>query len=249
MKEGKKVGTLLGLGIFLMPYIFLWPLLRGDYRTRDKLFGVLWLTTLIAAVVVGSAQSPHTQSEPSPVVQTHERGLKDGLISYQSRWEPIYKKFSGKWAQDKNAASDFSFEFKNNEAYAHFLIKRDGLPQEIVLPVMDDDCKEKETGYGLIGDSDQKIGLELVQYQRGAYFYQAVCHDYGSASGHIFVKDSMKALTAYTCREKECRNSTSYIDVSEERHYVEEERVAPSYEDEPPAAPASDPLVESQPAD
>ena len=40
----KKVGILLGIGIFLMPYLFSWFTLRSGYSKNTKIISFIWLS-------------------------------------------------------------------------------------------------------------------------------------------------------------------------------------------------------------
>ena len=71
----RSVGFWLGLGIFLLPIIFAWFLLRQGYSTRSRFIGVAWLFTLMAVLGLegkGVASSAAAPSQPAKVVQQVE---------------------------------------------------------------------------------------------------------------------------------------------------------------------------------
>lgn len=59
---GRKVGAFLGIGILLLPFAFVWPLLRRGYSVRARLVGFAWL--LFAVVIV--SVSRNTPPDPAP---------------------------------------------------------------------------------------------------------------------------------------------------------------------------------------
>jgi hypothetical protein len=75
----RSVGFWLGLGIFLLPMIFAWFLLRQGHSTRSRFIGVAWLVLTLVAVlgredqdVASSAAAPNQpatgvqQAQPLP---------------------------------------------------------------------------------------------------------------------------------------------------------------------------------------
>lgn len=74
-KEGaRKVGFLLGIGIFLVPIVFAWFLLRKGHSTLSRVVGFVWLA-LVCLVWIGSLNAPPVPDSQSnavtpPVAQT-----------------------------------------------------------------------------------------------------------------------------------------------------------------------------------
>lgn len=69
----RSVGFWLGLGIFLLPMIFAWFLLRQGHSTRSRFIGVAWLVLTLVAVLgqqgKGVASSTAAPNQPTKVVQ------------------------------------------------------------------------------------------------------------------------------------------------------------------------------------
>lgn len=61
----RKVGILLGIGIFLLPIIFSWFTLRTGHSTLSRIVGFGWLAIVIIAAAVGG--TPATTPSGSPV--------------------------------------------------------------------------------------------------------------------------------------------------------------------------------------
>ena len=60
--QQRKVGFLLGLGIFLIPIVFVWFLLRKGHSTLSRVLGFGWLALCVIAVVSSSGTSPSASS-------------------------------------------------------------------------------------------------------------------------------------------------------------------------------------------
>lgn len=54
----RKVGFLLGLGIFLLPIFFVWFLLRSGHTTRARIIGFIWFGLTLFAAAGRSPDSP-----------------------------------------------------------------------------------------------------------------------------------------------------------------------------------------------
>lgn len=69
----RSVGFWLGSGIFLLPMIFAWFLLRQGYSTRSRCIGIAWLVLTLIAVLGQQgkdlASSTAAPSQPAKVVQ------------------------------------------------------------------------------------------------------------------------------------------------------------------------------------
>lgn len=63
----RKVGLLLGLGIFVFPYIFVWFLLRRGYSALSRTFGFGWLTLFLVPQFLGSPQTTATRQPAANV--------------------------------------------------------------------------------------------------------------------------------------------------------------------------------------
>ena len=62
--QPRKVGVLLGLGIFLMPYIFAWFLLRKGHTQLARVVGFVWLGFMVLALAISP---PAPAPAPQPV--------------------------------------------------------------------------------------------------------------------------------------------------------------------------------------
>ena len=56
-KKTKRIGLLLGVGIFAMPYLFCWLTLRDGYSTRARLASFMWMLFLLLFVLSGAAHA------------------------------------------------------------------------------------------------------------------------------------------------------------------------------------------------
>lgn len=67
-KQERKVGLLLGVGIFSMPYIFGWFLLRDGHGTRARVIGLGWtaITIINFMVFFGQINTPISQNNTTP---------------------------------------------------------------------------------------------------------------------------------------------------------------------------------------
>lgn len=54
----RKVGILLGLGIFLLPFVFVWFLLRKGHSTLSRVLGFGWLGLVLIAGFSGNHDNP-----------------------------------------------------------------------------------------------------------------------------------------------------------------------------------------------
>ena len=61
----RKVGFLLGLGIFLLPYIFSWFVLRKGYSVLARVISFAWLGFVILIAIVGQGDGKTTTASPS----------------------------------------------------------------------------------------------------------------------------------------------------------------------------------------
>lgn len=58
----RKVGLLLGLGIFLMPYIFSWFTLRRGHTTTARAVSFVWLGILLLGMILTPPPKPQPES-------------------------------------------------------------------------------------------------------------------------------------------------------------------------------------------
>jgi hypothetical protein len=65
-KQEKKVGLLLGIGIFFMPYIFSWFLLRDGHSTKARVLGLGWMAIIISMVFFSPKNIPTSQNNTTP---------------------------------------------------------------------------------------------------------------------------------------------------------------------------------------
>lgn len=73
-KQERKVSLLLVVGIFFIPYIFGWFLLRDGHSTKARVLGLGWMAIIISMVFFGGKNTPTTQNTPtaaSTVTQPH----------------------------------------------------------------------------------------------------------------------------------------------------------------------------------
>lgn len=47
----RSVSFLLGLGVFVMPYIFAWLLLRPGYSAKPRIIGFVWMSVMLASIL------------------------------------------------------------------------------------------------------------------------------------------------------------------------------------------------------
>lgn len=100
----RKVSFLLGLGIFLMPYIFSWFTLRHGYSIVSRVISFVWLSALVLSLVlnppknqISSSTSPdgkkatlvETDSEPVSSVSWQQI---DAIYDLKSKTTDIQKK-------------------------------------------------------------------------------------------------------------------------------------------------------------
>jgi len=83
--QTRSVGFLLGLGIFLVPIIFVWFLLRQGHSTLSRVIGFAWLALAVFAAVVqepsdstaGSAETSSMSSRAAAPASQPEEPLKE----------------------------------------------------------------------------------------------------------------------------------------------------------------------------
>lgn len=113
--QQRKVGILLGIGIFLMPYIYSWFTLRAGYSAKVRVVAFSWLAILIISFIItskngetslGKSNSKEQQLSAKALNETKaEADLK--LLSVTCRQEGNFSKLIG---EVENISSD---GFKN----------------------------------------------------------------------------------------------------------------------------------------
>lgn len=68
--QPRKIGFLLGVGIFLLPYLFAWVLLRKGYSARARIVSFGWLALIV--LVAASSQAPTNHSTPATQARESE---------------------------------------------------------------------------------------------------------------------------------------------------------------------------------
>jgi hypothetical protein len=72
---GRKVGLLLGLGIFLLPIAFAWFTLRRGHSILSRVVYFVWLAVIVLSYSLSSGGTPSpsgSQAAPETVVETPE---------------------------------------------------------------------------------------------------------------------------------------------------------------------------------
>ena len=110
-KEGKQtasrsVGFALGMGIFLVPVVFVWFLLRQGHSVASRVVGFAWLAFFLVGVVSSdrtTAQAPATstsQSQPAkaiePVAPVLEVSAQQLAQAYERNTVAADQQFKGK---------------------------------------------------------------------------------------------------------------------------------------------------------
>ncbi len=145
----RKVGFLLGVGIFVIPYIFVWFLLRKGHSTLSRVIGFGWLAFVILVTasvnhagqkaVSASNNAPTTANEGSLSTSASSES-KDGQPATTSKWS--YQDTSDKMrgtkgriaSIDANEELDFDFPF-NGGSTASLNLRRDRRGQNVYLRV------------------------------------------------------------------------------------------------------------------
>lgn len=74
----RNVGLLLGFGIFIIPYIFVWFLLRSGHSALSRVLGFGWFAFILLPVFLGSSQTTAPQQNnagvPAPAYSPPARG-------------------------------------------------------------------------------------------------------------------------------------------------------------------------------
>lgn len=69
----RKVGAALGIGIFLLPWIFAWFLLRRGYSIVARVISFGWMAIIILFTIGSSHPVPATTADAPPAAATAER--------------------------------------------------------------------------------------------------------------------------------------------------------------------------------
>ena len=70
----RKVGAALGIGIFILPWVFAWFLLRSGYSNTARLIAFSWMIVTVLLVIVGGGDpgQPTTANSTPPQVAGEE---------------------------------------------------------------------------------------------------------------------------------------------------------------------------------
>ena len=91
-RSTRKVGLALGLGIFLLPFVFAWFTLRQGYSTRARVISFGWMILFIFAMANGASEdASERRAEQPPVavvppVQTPEQLAEEQRKSDEARF-------------------------------------------------------------------------------------------------------------------------------------------------------------------
>jgi len=121
----RKVGILLGLGIFFLPYIFSWFTIRKGHSTLSRVLSFVWLGLLLLPYIGGSGSRKHSPnstqtsqrvartqpvSRPISDVEWSEinkiYNLNSNYTDFQK--DEIWKKYKGKKVKWRGQVSDVS---------------------------------------------------------------------------------------------------------------------------------------------
>jgi hypothetical protein len=59
-RSNRKVGAALGIGILVLPWAFVWLLLRQGYSTSARLIGFGWFAATVLFVIIGGSQADNS---------------------------------------------------------------------------------------------------------------------------------------------------------------------------------------------
>lgn len=76
----RKVGFLLGLGIFFLPIVFAWFLLRDGHTKRARIIGFVWLA-LACLVAINKSNEAPVSSRPTTSAASPQPSALEQLIS------------------------------------------------------------------------------------------------------------------------------------------------------------------------
>lgn len=85
----RKVGFMLGLGIFFLPIVFAWFLLRDGHTKRARIIGFVWLALACLVAINRSNEAPQTESTTSNTTSAET----DSAKPQQSTLEQIFGDF------------------------------------------------------------------------------------------------------------------------------------------------------------
>lgn len=72
----RKVGAALGIGIFILPWIFAWFLLRRGYSNTSRLIAFAWMLAIIIFAIVGRGGSDQVETANSSPAAVEEPALE-----------------------------------------------------------------------------------------------------------------------------------------------------------------------------
>lgn len=111
----RRVGLLLLLGILLVPYIFVWLLLRQGYSRTARIVGFGWLVCLVAILVISDARQNGSTTAPTnaPVPidpHAHEKGIAAEAAKLEVpkfMKDPDSARFGQVWGMSTNIACGY----------------------------------------------------------------------------------------------------------------------------------------------
>jgi hypothetical protein len=223
-KETKKVGILLIVGIYLMPYVFIFKLFGDNYSTKSRLFASAYLCAFIGLMAYAVS---HTDTAPSVAAHPASSPAQSNLPSYsdsssvgsnpqpkssQAQDGEIYKYFSGKWfcgncSQKDDLYLSFSSDGIDSGSKDHKVagailgatIKADAATK----------CDSSLNTYGTIGDANQKIGTNLISQYPWDHYYTRTCLD-DKPTGAIFILSGTDQIDWYQCQESSCNDHDTF---------------------------------------
>lgn len=85
--EGKKVNVGLLIGIIVLPYIFVWVLLKQGFSKKARIIGFIWLTIAVISIFnMGNSDTSNTSTtanskKTESVVSSNKPGIKGNIIA------------------------------------------------------------------------------------------------------------------------------------------------------------------------
>lgn len=83
----RKVGFIHAIGIFLMPYIFSWPLLRSGYSARARKISFTWMLVVLLPILIPAFLGRENKA-PAPTLNTNKSVNDTSRITPEISEEP-----------------------------------------------------------------------------------------------------------------------------------------------------------------
>ena len=122
--QKSSIGTLLGIGILLVPIIFSWFTLRPGYRTRSRVIAFCWLFVVIFAVISAEqSENPARPSSPQPAEVTSNPSLRDNIMNvsamqivseYDNNEIAADSQYKGKYVRISGVVNDIAKDILDN---------------------------------------------------------------------------------------------------------------------------------------